>query len=104
MPNWCNNTIEIEGTKEQIDKFVSFLEENNGKDWFNFFRPCPQELVDTVSGSVGEEKQSAHETQQKMNIEKYEDSISKIMTLCGELKINESIFDQIKETKMWNLE
>ena len=39
-----------------------------------------------------------------INIEKYEDSISKIMTLCGELKINESIFDQIKETKMWNLE
>ena len=71
MPNWCNNTIEIEGTKEQIDKFVSFLEENNGKDWFNFFRPCPQELVDTVSGSVGEDKQSAHEVQQKMNIEKY---------------------------------
>ena len=26
MPNWCNNTIEIEGTKEQINKFVSFLE------------------------------------------------------------------------------
>ena len=71
MPNWCNNTIEIEGTKEQINKFVSFLEENNGKDWFNFFRSCPQELVDTVSGSVGEDKQSAHEVQQKMNIEKY---------------------------------
>ena len=50
MPNWCNNTIEIEGTKEQINKFVSFLDEQNGKEWFTFFRPCPQELVDTVSG------------------------------------------------------
>lgn len=71
MPNWCSNTIEIEGTKEQINKFVSFLEEKNGKDWFSFFRPCPQELVDTVSGFVGEDKQAAHEAQQKSNIEKY---------------------------------
>ena len=71
MPNWCSNTIEIEGTKEQINEFVSFLEEQNGKNWFNFFRPCPQELVDTVSGFVGEDKQSVHEAQQKSNIEKY---------------------------------
>ena len=71
MPNWCSNTIEIEGTKEQINTFVSFLDEQNGKNWFNFFRPCPQELVDTVSGFVGEDKQSVHEAQQKSNIEKY---------------------------------
>jgi len=32
MPNWCNNTIEIEGTKEQINALVSFLDEKNGKD------------------------------------------------------------------------
>ena len=71
MPNWCNNTIEIEGSKEQINAFVSFLEENGGKNWFSFFRPCPQELTDTVSGFVGEDKQAAHEAQQKSNIEKY---------------------------------
>ena len=44
MPNWCSNTIEIEGTKEQINKFVSFLDEQNGKDWFDFFKPTPPEL------------------------------------------------------------
>jgi hypothetical protein len=44
MPNWCSNTIEIEGTKEQINKFVSFLDEQNGKDWFDFFKPTPTEL------------------------------------------------------------
>ena len=44
MPNWCSNTIEIEGTKEQINKFVSFLDEQNGKEWFTFFRPTPPEL------------------------------------------------------------
>jgi hypothetical protein len=44
MPNWCSNTIEIQGTKEQITKFVSFLEEKNGKEWFDFFIPTPTEL------------------------------------------------------------
>ena len=44
MPNWCNNTIEIEGTKEQINAFVSFLDEQNGKEWFTFFKPTPPEL------------------------------------------------------------
>ena len=44
MPNWCSNTIEIEGTKEQINAFVSFLDEQNGKEWFSFFKPTPPEL------------------------------------------------------------
>ena len=44
MPNWCSNTIEIEGTKEQINKFVSFLDEQGGKEWFTFFKPTPPEL------------------------------------------------------------
>ena len=44
MPNWCSNSIEIQGTKEQINKFVSFLDEKNGKDWFDFFKPTPTEL------------------------------------------------------------
>jgi hypothetical protein len=44
MPNWCSNSIEIQGTKEQINKFVSFLDEKNGKDWFDFFLPTPTEL------------------------------------------------------------
>ena len=44
MPNWCSNSIEIQGTKEQINKFVSFLDEKNGKDWFDFFLPTPENL------------------------------------------------------------
>jgi hypothetical protein len=35
------------------------------------FLPTPQELLDTVAGSVGEGKQAAHEAQQAANIEKY---------------------------------
>lgn len=44
MPNWCSNIIEIQGTKEQINKFVFFLDEHNGKEWFNFFKSTPTEL------------------------------------------------------------
>jgi hypothetical protein len=46
MPNWCNNTFELVGPTEKIREFEAFLEKNNGKDWFDFFAPCPQELKD----------------------------------------------------------
>lgn len=64
MPNWCSNTFEIVGEKEQIQKFNQFLDDNNGKDWFDFFAPCPQELKDV--GDV-----SFHEKPQEGLIEKY---------------------------------
>lgn len=44
MPNWCSNTFEVTGPKEKIDAFESFLEENQGKEWFNFFAPTPAEF------------------------------------------------------------
>ena len=44
MPNWCKNTFNVEGEKEAIDNFEAFLNEKNGKDWFNFFAPTPVEL------------------------------------------------------------
>lgn len=46
MPNWCNNTFELVAPKEKIQEFKSFLDEKNGKEWFDFFLPCPQELKD----------------------------------------------------------
>lgn len=45
MPNWCNNTIKVQATKERIDEFEKFLNENDGKEWFTHFRPLPEELV-----------------------------------------------------------
>jgi hypothetical protein len=33
--------------------------------------PCPQELTETVSGSMGEDKRAEHEAQQAANVEKY---------------------------------
>jgi hypothetical protein len=51
MPNWCSNSITIRGEKKDLDKFESFLNEKDGKEWFDFFLPCPQELKD--GGPVG---------------------------------------------------
>ena len=64
MPNWCNNSVTIVGPKEKIQAFQKFLDENNGKDWFDFFHPCPQELKDV--GNV-----SFHEAGNAELIEKY---------------------------------
>ena len=52
MPNWCNNTFELVAPKEKVREFEKFLDEKGGKDWFDFFRPCPQELKDVGNVSV----------------------------------------------------
>ena len=44
MPNWCYNTIEIEGPETEIDKFEKHLNDTDGKEWFSYFIPMPQEL------------------------------------------------------------
>lgn len=37
MPNWCSNTFEVTGDSQRMQAFYEFLEERNGKDWFDFF-------------------------------------------------------------------
>lgn len=49
MPNWCYNNIEFVGEKENIDKFENFLNEKNGKEWFDYFLPTPKELTEVQS-------------------------------------------------------
>lgn len=49
MPNWCSNSVTITSNKDNIDKFEAFLNEKNGKEWFDFFLPCPEELRDVDS-------------------------------------------------------
>lgn len=46
MPNWCYNAVEIGGDVEELNAFAKFLDENNGKNWFDFFRPMPKEVGD----------------------------------------------------------
>ena len=60
MPNWCSNSVTISGDKDQIDKFESFLNEKNGKEWFDFFLPCPKELTEVDSPNREEKIGRAH--------------------------------------------
>jgi hypothetical protein len=67
MPNWCNNSVTLRHKDPAMIERVL-----KGKDGLLMeFMPTPQELIDTVSGWMGEDKQAAHEAQQARNIEKY---------------------------------
>ena len=49
MPNWCMNSVTFRGPRHKIQDFESFLEKNEGKDWFDFFIQPPQEVIDDGS-------------------------------------------------------
>ncbi len=69
MPNWCNNNLTL--THEDpamIQRAYDALERG---EFLSEFIPVPQDLKDTVSGSMGEDHREAHEAQQKANREKY---------------------------------
>jgi hypothetical protein len=69
MPNWCNNNLVLEHdfpemlirAKDALDR-GEFLQE---------FIPVPQDLRDTVSGFMGEDKRAAHEAQMEANKAKH---------------------------------
>ena len=68
MPNWCNNTVTLEHTDPaMIERAKTAFVKG---EFLNEFIPCPQDLIDTVSGFVGEE-QEALEAKQAANREKY---------------------------------
>ena len=69
MPNWCNNSVEIYHTDPAMIERVRKGFNDGGL--FSELIPCPQELTDTVSGSMGEDKRAEHEAQQAANVEKY---------------------------------
>lgn len=69
MPNWCNNSVEIYHTDPAMIERVRKGFNDGGL--FSELIPCPQELTETVSGSVGEDKRAEHEAQQAANVEKY---------------------------------
>ena len=67
MPNWCNNGITLRHTDPaMIERAAKAFQEGR---FLQEFIPCPQELIDTVSGSVPE--QEALEAKQAANREKY---------------------------------
>lgn len=76
MPNWCSQYLTVQGDHKEIDRFVKEaqrIDANNKKSFeLNCFVPCPQELVDTMEGSYGdEEKQKELIEKQNRNIQNY---------------------------------
>jgi len=71
MPNWCNNTVQINHSDK--DKMYALVEAINEGKFCNFAKPVPEDLH-IVAGRVGDDtdpKQIALEAQEKSNREKY---------------------------------
>ncbi len=71
MPNWCNNSLHLQHENPQmIERAAEAVK--SGKLFSEFF-PCPQELIDTVSGSLGQgtPEQAELELKQKENITRH---------------------------------
>lgn len=70
MPNWCNNHIRVRGTNQrEIQRLADAFEKG---EFCNAVIPTPQDLIDTVAGSVPEgPEREAHEAQMKRNRELY---------------------------------
>ena len=69
MPNWCSNNLTLEhDDPAMIKRAYDALERG---EFLQEFIPVPQDLKDTVAGSMSEDQREAHEAQQKRNVEKY---------------------------------
>ena len=91
MPNWCSNNMTVKGPKSELKRFLkSTLTKEMQKrgelkdgEWvvtgeeevtvhsLNHLDPIPEELLNTVSGSVSDDKKADHEKQMKDNLDKY---------------------------------
>ena len=71
MPNWCNNGITLRhADPAMIERAAKALQAGQ---FLQEFIPCPQDLIATVSGSMGKDtpEQAALEAKQRANFEKY---------------------------------
>ena len=69
MPNWCENTLVL---KHEDPTMIARAHAAFAKgEFLNEFIPVPEDLTDTVSGSMAEDQREAHEAQQEANVEKY---------------------------------
>jgi len=69
MPNWCNNSVEI--YHEDPAMIERARKAFNDGALLNEFIPVPEDLRNTVSGSMGEDKRAEHEAQQEANRAKH---------------------------------
>lgn len=66
MPNWCNNNVQVAGSKEFIDALAAAA---TAGGFCNFIKPVPAALLETTAGSFGDpDQQAALELQEAANI------------------------------------
>ena len=70
MPNWCYNSVVL---KHKDPSYIARARQAAAKDGLlNEFIPVPKDLVETISGSYGnEEEQKQLEIQQAYNLKNY---------------------------------
>jgi hypothetical protein len=69
MPNWVSTTLSVKGSKEEVQRFLDGITENQ---ILKSYVPCPSELTDTVSGFYAEEEKMAElRKKQEENLAKY---------------------------------
>lgn len=69
MPNWCSNSIQIAGKKEELTALHAAA---LAGAFCQHIKPCPAALTDTVSGFLGDgQAQADLEAQQARNVEVY---------------------------------
>jgi hypothetical protein len=78
MPNWCSNSLKITPTKPRAKTLMVRIEHaleeaKEGRECrlFDTIHPMPEELINTVCGSVAEDKREAHHAQMEANKTKY---------------------------------
>ena len=70
MPNWCSNSVSL--SHDNPEMIARAVKGYLASSLINEFLPIPQDLVDTIAGSYGDEdKQRELELKQKANFEKY---------------------------------
>ena len=69
MPNWCNNKLEIQGSKKEVAKVLEFIGNKKDKDYkhldFNKITPMPEELRNTTSPTPKGKETEAKKLQKK---------------------------------------
>jgi hypothetical protein len=68
MPNWVSTTLSVKGSKEEVYRFIDGVTDSK---ILQSYVPCPEELQNTVAGSVPEDKAEEHRKQKESNIAKY---------------------------------
>ena len=75
MPNWCANSVKLKPitkkAKSFFPKIVAEIDKGQECRLFNLIIPMPQQLLDTVAGSVAEDKRAEHQAQMALNTAQY---------------------------------